>query len=224
MWSESDNLQQQQAAAMQSGQQQQQPAEPEHLQSLPPPPPQLQQTTNFHKGLQNGTPGEEFQYCNENQGVSEDDHRPFDHHHHHYDTAATVRVGSHENDRENSFTLNAFSPSIMNHLHMDRGLLDHLDDPENNADLLSNTFLQTNMMAMSADDHHEIKLPTAKEKTGYLRKYADKYGLNQRGMYIVCCLGILTFALFLVILVMAITRPSKFFEHALEICQIRYLI
>ena len=67
-------------------------------------------------------------------------------------------------------------------------------------------------MSMSADavgDGHEIKLPTAKEKTNYLRKYTIKFGLNDRGCYIACCLAGLAFFFFVIIVVMAICWPGE---------------
>ena len=49
------------------------------------------------------------------------------------------------------------------------------------------------------DNHNEdIKLPTRKEKESYLKKYAKKVGLNDRGCYLAIGLAIIAF-FFLVI-------------------------
>ncbi len=55
----------------------------------------------------------------------------------------------------------------------------------------------------------DLKLPTAKAKEDYLRKYARKLGVNDRGCYIACGLAILAFLFFIIIIAMATAWPGK---------------
>lgn len=55
----------------------------------------------------------------------------------------------------------------------------------------------------------DVKLPTAKEKDNYLKRYARKFGLNDRGCYVSCCLAILAFFLFLIVVAMAASWPGE---------------
>ena len=110
-------------------------------------------------------------------------------------------------------------------------MMDHLD-PENNSDFVGGPFgdlgghSETSMMMMlpshavagrgvivaGMDAGHpgdDVKLPTAKAKEDYLRKYARKLGVNDRGCYIACGLAILAFLFFIIIVAMASTWPGK---------------
>jgi hypothetical protein len=56
----------------------------------------------------------------------------------------------------------------------------------------------------------DVKLPTAvKRKDNYLKVYARKFGLNDRGCYVACVLGGLAFFFFVIIVAMAATWPGK---------------
>ena len=128
----------------------------------------------------------------------------------------TVRVGSLDRGVGNGGLVH--DPSLMSHLHMDHMdggselLSGPLDHSHHHHHLVHPNHETTMMMMhhMSMSEDHEIKLPTAKEKTNYLRKYALKFGLNDRGCYIACCLAGLAFFFFVVIIVMAICWPGKY--------------
>ena len=55
----------------------------------------------------------------------------------------------------------------------------------------------------------DVKLPTAKERDNYLKLYARKFGLNDRGCYVACVLGILAFFFFIIIIAMIASWPGK---------------
>ena len=56
----------------------------------------------------------------------------------------------------------------------------------------------------------DVKLPTAvKRKDNYLKVYARKFGLNDRGCYVACVLGGLAFFFFVIIIAMGATWPGK---------------
>ena len=57
--------------------------------------------------------------------------------------------------------------------------------------------------------HSDLKLPTAKERHSYLRKYARKLGLNDRGCYVACALAALAFFFLVIIMAMAASWPGK---------------
>lgn len=68
--------------------------------------------------------------------------------------------------------------------------------------------------------HHlrndDVKLPTAKERHNYLKKYAHKFGLNDRGCYIACGLAILAFFLFIIVVAMGASWPGRIITTCLE--------
>ena len=55
----------------------------------------------------------------------------------------------------------------------------------------------------------DLKLPSAKPRENYLKKYARKLGVNDRGCYIACGLAVLAFLLFIVIIAMASAWPGE---------------
>jgi hypothetical protein len=120
---------------------------------------------------------------------------------------------------------------------MDNGngglMLDHLD-PSNNSDFVGGPFgecghNETSMMMMLPSQTvagrgvivtgmdaggygqitDDVKLPTAKAKENYLKKYARKLGVNDRGCYIACALAILAFFFFIIIVAMASAWPGR---------------
>ena len=56
----------------------------------------------------------------------------------------------------------------------------------------------------------DLKLPSAKPRENYLKKYARKLGVNDRGCYIACGLAVLAFLLFVVIIAMASAWPGEY--------------
>ena len=55
----------------------------------------------------------------------------------------------------------------------------------------------------------DLKLPSAKARENYLKKYARKLGVNDRGCYIACGLAVLAFLLVIVIIAMASAWPGE---------------
>ena len=56
----------------------------------------------------------------------------------------------------------------------------------------------------------DVKLPIAvKRKDNYLKVYARKFGLNDRGCYVACVLGGVAFFFFVIIVAMGATWPGK---------------
>ena len=69
----------------------------------------------------------------------------------------------------------------------------------------------TPLNPMNMDNHNEdIKLPTRKEKESSLKKYAKKFGLNDRGCYLAIALAIIAFFFLVIIIAMAASWPSKY--------------
>jgi hypothetical protein len=72
----------------------------------------------------------------------------------------------------------------------------------------------TSEFPMPGDDRDyrrdDVKLPTAvKRKDNYLKVYARKFGLNDRGCYVAVVLGGLAFFFLLIIVAMGATWPGK---------------
>ena len=65
------------------------------------------------------------------------------------------------------------------------------------------------MLTHQQQHREDVKLPSAKHKDNYLRKYGLKLGLNDRGCYISCGLAVLAFILLVIIIVMALHWPGK---------------
>ena len=76
----------------------------------------------------------------------------------------------------------------------------------------------TPLSPLAIDNHNEdMKLPTRKEKDSYLKKYAKKLGLNDRGCYLAIALAIIAFFFLVIIIAMAASWPSKS-------CSFRFMI
>ncbi len=80
------------------------------------------------------------------------------------------------------------------------GASSHMRHPMNETSLM--------LMGSSSDADH-VKLPTAKERSNYLIRYARKFGLNDRGCYLSCGLAALAFVLFVAIIVIVANWPGK---------------
>lgn len=80
----------------------------------------------------------------------------------------------------------------------------------------------------------DVKLPTAKARDNYLKKYARKFGLNDRGCYIACVLACLAFFFLVIIIAMMLSWPGKnssvtkthyggkYFNHEAQKCSSYY--
>ncbi|TRY64311.1 hypothetical protein TCAL_00498 [Tigriopus californicus] len=60
----------------------------------------------------------------------------------------------------------------------------------------------------------DVKLPTAKARDNYLKKYARKFGLNDRGCYIACVLACLAFFFLVIIIAMILSWPASPLRHS----------
>ena len=134
----------------------------------------------------------------------------------------TVRVGSLDHMSGNGgLTLTSVDPSLVDHLRMDHGgssdLLHHslnhnhyhMNHTETSLMMMAPSTSMTSGAGIVSAGDHDLKLPTAKERHNYLRKYARKLGLNDRGCYIACGLAALAFLLFIIVVAMGASWPGK---------------
>jgi len=72
----------------------------------------------------------------------------------------------------------------------------------------------TPLSPLAIDNHNEdMKLPTRKEKDSYLKKYAKKLGLNDRGCYLAIALAIIAFFFLVIIIAMAASWPNSHLRY-----------
>ena len=80
---------------------------------------------------------------------------------------------------------------------------------ENHRTMTANRSLNHGHIVSVRGGGDDVKLPTAKERPNYLKKYAHKFGLNDRGCYIACFLAALAFLFLLIIIAMGTAWPSE---------------